>query len=339
MGKTDVLPLLTRCVHATPTPTAAMLLYRICYWQKLATMEWDGHVWIAKSREDWIYETGLSIDQYKRAVTELRRGNLVQTEKHFFHNRQVTFTRLLARGQVLLNGGTVADFDHEGSVQICTNQGCTDAPTYGADMHHSIYKGDTKGVTKGDTSTVAPSGNDLQTSIADDCTGKYAEGSKEAEPMKIADYLKSPSKKPKSLTGKKDTLPEVWIKKRSEMTGVYQPPLKAVECGQLKKFGQFCPKDKAEDVMLHLLKEWSLFTSHVKSAAGLGTVPSQPHIGFMLKHVHLAIQFWEGVSAQPEQQPEDAGYVPEKSFQPVVKKTKKKMTPEELAAILSEDEE
>ncbi len=344
MGKTKTLPLLARCVDATKSLPAAILLYRVCYWQQHASVEWAGHMWIAKAREDWAEETGLSLDQYKRAASELRRGNLIETEKHFFNQRQVTYTRLLSRGQVLLGGGKVADYDAGGLVQICTDQGCNIAPTHGAISHHSIYKGDTKGGTKGDYSG-DPSGITGEIPVADDCSSDYDDPGKEAPMASIADKLKNPTKKPKSLKGKADTLPELWVKIRAEQTGEFQTPMTQKDRGQLKKFGQSCPQGKADDILETILKEWAMFAGHVKTSAGIHTTPSQPNVGFVLKHVNLAVQFhtWfhgkpkttttgNTVTLAPEEPHPSAG-----SQKP--KEKEKKMSWEELQAIMSEDDE
>ena len=150
-------------------------------------------------------------------------------------------------------------------------------------------------------------------------------------------------KNPPKGKGKPEPLFTLWQKIRAEQTGEYQVPMTMKDKGQLKKFGEFCPEGKSEDVVKSILGEWHLFVNHVKSASGLVTVPAQPKVGFALKHVGLAVQFWEqscgGGSAQAGTQEigtqENAGVV----MSPAEKKPKeKKLTFEEMQAILEEDE-
>lgn len=300
MGKPDTLPLLTRCVKATHSLPAAILLYRICYWQTHAKVERKGHVWIAKAREEWMVETGLSLQQYKRSVSELRSLNLVETEKHYFRQRQVTYTRLLSRGKMLLSGHEISLEADDALAQNQADVGLEIEPTQGSISSHSYEQGDTKGDTKGDTSA-GPAGHGEKTPIADDCTPGYGADGKEAETVSsIADKLKSPTKKPKSLTGKPDTLPEVWLKVRAEQTGTFQPPMTAVKKGQLKHLEKFCPPGKAEEIMVYIMKEWAMFVGMVKSSAGINNVPAEPIPGFLLTHVAIAIQFWETMTSKPK---------------------------------------
>ena len=161
----------------------------------------------------------------------------------------------------------------------------------------------------------------------------------------IAEKLAASKGAPKKQ-GKPEPLFAVWQKIRAEQTGEFQSPMTQKDKGQMKKFGEFCPEGKAEQIMVYLLQEWALFVGHVKSAVGLKTVPAQPHVGFTLKHVNLAVQFYEWAKAKPdtttyygEHQATVVLNEPVFVQLPLPKAKKVKgMTPEELAAILSEDE-
>lgn len=162
------------------------------------------------------------------------------------------------------------------------------------------------------------------------------EDGKEAEGMAtIKDLLAKGGKagKPKSLTAsqKSATLASVWQENMGEITGAYQPPMTEQAKGQLSKFAKACPPGEAVTILSRVMRDWLLFATSVKGSAGLNQIPSDPHVGFLLKYVAEAIAFAKPPKTQaqvfvpktPAAAPAPAPAGP------------KKMTPEELAAIMS----
>jgi hypothetical protein len=91
-------PLLTRCRVATQNANAAQLLYRIAFWMPKAKIEHGGLKWSANSAAQWCQQTGLSFDQYRRAIALLKTLKLVETEQHLFGRKNVTHVRLTEQG-------------------------------------------------------------------------------------------------------------------------------------------------------------------------------------------------------------------------------------------------
>ncbi len=91
-------PLLTRCRIATQNANAAQLLYRIAFWMPKATVMKGGQKWIANSAVQWANETGLTVYQYRRAITRLKKLELVKTEQHLFWGKNLTHVRLIEQG-------------------------------------------------------------------------------------------------------------------------------------------------------------------------------------------------------------------------------------------------
>jgi hypothetical protein len=95
--------LAARCMElAEGHAHAALLLLRILFWMPKATVRHGGHTFVAKSRQEWANEAGISFDQCKRAMAELRRLGLVATEQHKFGGRNITHIRVTGRALALL---------------------------------------------------------------------------------------------------------------------------------------------------------------------------------------------------------------------------------------------
>jgi hypothetical protein len=80
-----------------PNSTCAILLYWIAEWQPKATIvKGEGAKWIAKSADNWVDDTELSFDQYRRALHALKQVGLV--ESHQFGDPSITHVRLTPLG-------------------------------------------------------------------------------------------------------------------------------------------------------------------------------------------------------------------------------------------------
>ncbi len=89
-------PLLTQCRIATNNGNAAALLYRILFWMPKGKITHGGRRWIANSTAQWCEQTGLTHDQYRRAIALLRKLGFVETEQHMFFGKNVTHVRTTA---------------------------------------------------------------------------------------------------------------------------------------------------------------------------------------------------------------------------------------------------
>jgi len=79
-------PLIARCHAATKNANAGILLYRIAFWMPKAKVSHRKLKWVANSAQQWCQETGLSHDQYRRAIALLRDLGLVESEQRKKHH-------------------------------------------------------------------------------------------------------------------------------------------------------------------------------------------------------------------------------------------------------------
>jgi hypothetical protein len=258
---------LARYHQATRSSTAAALLYQIAYWWPRAKVTRNGHTWIAKSAKAWCDETGLTPDQYERAVHKLRRLRLVVTEQHWFGGKVITHLRLTRDGKALLepkgqsaepgspkSAGPGSCKSAEPQLQGTTNK------NYGQEKDSELALADSPGED-------SPKGD----------SGKDMEGKGKDVLEKIY--------KPKSHM----TLEALWRDTIAEVEGTVVPSFTNKQRGQLRQFASKCPPGKAEVVLEYALRHWLIFTTTAKLAAGLYKTPADPHVGFLLKHVGIAV--------------------------------------------------
>lgn len=305
--------MLARCVVATGSTTAAILLYRIFYWQPHGKPDEDGRRWIAKDRATWMEETGLTAQQYRTAREILVRRLLVDVRQGRFGARTISFLSLTKRGNGLREGVLDAEEDAINCTDSGEVVGSNPHTQVGYISHTTLGQIHTPGCAentppyiKGDKETgdkelevkkgghYVPAEKDLH---LDNTPGHgYKVESKEAEMATIKDLLAKGGKsgKPKKLTATNtaESMTSVWMTTMAEITGEFVPPLNLKSKGQLKLFSKVCPPGKDGDVLSHALTNWLLFAESVKGTSGLKTVPSVPKLDFLLKHAAEAVLFW-----------------------------------------------
>jgi len=75
------------------TATAAILLYRLQYWMKKTKITRNGQKWVVMSREEWLEELSMTLDEYRGAIRRLKTLNVIYTEKHLFKGKVHSFIR------------------------------------------------------------------------------------------------------------------------------------------------------------------------------------------------------------------------------------------------------
>jgi hypothetical protein len=97
--------------------SVAALLSQIVYWSEpdhtgrtKLRVQRDGVYWIAKARDEWMHETGLTMEQYKRAVSVLKRRGLIEVRVMRFNGLAIGHTRLIADA---LTGGAARGESHQ----------------------------------------------------------------------------------------------------------------------------------------------------------------------------------------------------------------------------------
>lgn len=84
---------LAECVLLAGDGCAGRLLYQALYWTPKRRIRFRDRLWIAKSREEWMAETGLTRHQYDRALAMLKDRELVQVTYRRFGGRRISHLR------------------------------------------------------------------------------------------------------------------------------------------------------------------------------------------------------------------------------------------------------
>lgn len=301
---------IAKCVAATGGDLpAAVLLYRITYWHPKMRVQRGDFRWIVKSREEWCDDTGLTFNQYKRALAFLREAGLVDVERHLFKSKITAHIRLTQKG---VDWSTWTPTDWCKSAPINWSSG---EPIY---MH-------------GDTNIEIQHGVLASSASHEEDESLKEEGTGEKAMPTVAEYLAGKDKKPtKVKEGTASSLIPVWGKH----AGYYVGTMTNKRRGQLSMIAKALPEGQAEVIVTKVLDEWGLFAAMVKSAAGLSVVPAQPSIDFLLKHVAFAVEFTK------EQKSPVGVMTKAQSVQLTAHASKHQAaTPSEVAAILAEDDE
>jgi len=93
---------LTEAIRVAGDVVAGNLLAQITYWYQpdrfgktKLRVHRNGVAWIAKTRTAWIGETGLTVAQYRRAISVLKAKGLIETRVFKFAGNPITHLRLL----------------------------------------------------------------------------------------------------------------------------------------------------------------------------------------------------------------------------------------------------
>lgn len=288
---TQSILLRPECVAAGGDVVVGVLLSQMVYWStRMKVRDYTGVFWVAKTREDWMAETGLTLDQYKRAIQVLKRKNLVEVKVMRFKGVAMSHTRLLQPIALRVGKPPAAWVDtHHPGGGSCTNPVRTETTT---------------------ETTTERSGVNARAEIQSDVTGqkvdepedigKYPGRQNEQNlihngtwkaSMKAAEILKqfhAPS------TG---NLSSFWQSRCAVIFGGYQKAHTAKEKAQLKQL-QVQLGDQAKPVIDYVLNHWNAFTTRAGIAAGC-SYPADPHIGFLLKHHAVAVNLLQPAPVAP----------------------------------------
>jgi len=131
-----------------------------------------------------------------------------------------------------------------------------------------------------------------------------------------------------SLTSR--SLAAFWRDRNAE-PGKYQRPLTGRERGQLGHLQKYLGTETCR-VISYALNNWDRFGSRASAAAGLGSWPPSPHIGFLLKHHEVAVNLMQSIA--PAVHPVEVGRRVERPV--IVRETPYKMTDEEFCEMMAE---
>ena len=100
--------------------------------------------------------------------------------------------------------------------------------------------------------------------------------------MKAKDILKAHTA---PSTG---SLSAYWKSRCATVLGTYQHQMTAKECGQLKQLSKYLGID-TRPVIDYAINHWGKFGSEAAAIGGVSAWPVEPHVGFLLKYYHVAM--------------------------------------------------
>jgi len=259
-------------------PNAAKLLDTIIFRWRVCTIKVRGKPgpWAVYPRHEWCMHSGLSLDQYKRALRVLVADGLVLSERHRFGGSKV-LAHLQPSSRALDYAGRPDDikrlgaaYSPPGAPPAAPPNAPIDAPT---DYTHTP-----KGTISTTDTTVCASYSEDAPSPP---SGNLFSGEGE---KKTAAGLPLPLKKP---------IAEVWQEAVEKSYPGTLLPLTPVQGKQLKDFVKACPPDYAGNILRHAIENWPLFIGYAKTHHAAFKVPDTPTTGFLLKFIQTAIFLWQ----------------------------------------------
>jgi hypothetical protein len=302
------VPVLTRL---TGDLASGVLLSQLVYWfrpskggkTKLRAHA-SGRLVLAKSRAELMAECGLTEWKLRAAMDKLKALGLVDSEVHLFNGKTCPFLFLYEDrlAQMILQVGI-----EETSVPVLrkpTKRLGGSIPTGREDSYQPLQETTTETLTETTSAAATPPPPDSEPSF--DITVEEEEKGEEIGKLIHGDFRKEGTvatleEIQKRMAEKKAAVPAasaggsisplvmLWKKRVSTITGGYVKDLTKQELGQLKLLGKQLGIE-ALTTMDWMLTNWAEFAFETKALKGLGAVPSQPVIGFLLKYHDVAMQ-------------------------------------------------
>lgn len=267
------------------------ILYRGNYWTPKASIDVfdDGRIWIAKRAEKWCDETGLTIDQHRRAITNLRRDGLIETTQAWFGRQYITHLRLTDKALDLICAGVLDN----GSAKRSSEVGNRGTPIA--------------------TSSAAKRSEIAQPMGRSECASELRRSAhlyekrehneirnKDEESGSRCDTAIEPDGSRQGLRGRESSIEDTW---KSEVGARYDRhvSLTVAHRKQLKQFAERCPHGSAREVLIEAVASWSTFTFRAKTEAGAFNVPEVPQVEFLLRFTDVAVSMLQRRQEQSQQ--------------------------------------
>jgi hypothetical protein len=306
----------------------------------------DGIKWTPISMADLRRDTKLSTRQIKYALQRFKRERMLQARMAYFKSNRVQ--HFAPMGYFLMQ---LIAFQGDKSVTLepaepakTPIQGDKSVHTYagacaGAGLDIKDIKKDKK-VRKKEKSCVRSH-----------ATGGQEDGMKSSGKT-VAEVLAESKGSSVDVASPSKPLPiaTVWRNALIAKKAGFVPALTHKEVGQLKHFEKTCPPGSAVAVLQHAVANWHSFTQEAKTKVGAFGLPEQPVIGFLVKNLGVAVNFWldaqetqattakmlAKMTAKPEPQPVQLTAIAPTALKPESIMGQKKMTKAELFAALDE---
>lgn len=275
------LPNLTLCEEITGSYPAGKLLYRLAWWHSKTQLVEDGRHWVVRSLEQWRKEIALAPRAYQRALAVLVRAGLAVTRQRYHNGAN--------RSQIALTQQGFAALFGEGDTTTLMTQ----SPGGHYDKNDVVSGGDTLYTCLDVSKNTIVSGVASHASSGEGVLKKDFGKTEKLVPkpkITVAEVLAGATMKPKGKPG----LFEIW---RDAVIlsypGTFVPNPTVTQHGQLKHFAAKCPPNAAEDVLQCVVRDWLEFAHTVAAEDKSAGKPAKPVIGYVLKHIGPAVNFWK----------------------------------------------
>lgn len=280
-------------VEVTGDHASAVVLSQIMYWHqgRLRVIRHGKH-WLAKSREAMCEETGVTLDQYKRIIPALVKQGFIITERGLFKGKVTPHIQLTKTGHKVMQdviGGKptnplVAYDTNVIDLHIIqtesTNNQCFCETSFAKETKENPNK--STGVDESKKIEEIKEVNSVPI-IGKDLSPMVEVAPNKGWLMKATEILKHHKDKV-PLTG---SLGSYWKSRCALVSGKPQKNLTIREHGQLKHLSKAL-EDQTRPVIAYVVEHWWKFATKAGYTEGT-SFPTEPHIGFLLKHYDVAL--------------------------------------------------
>lgn len=314
----SVVAVRTEYVKLAGTLHGGVLLSQIAYWHRLningkskLRVFRNSVYWVAKTREEWMAETGLNLYQYKTAIKELVALGVVETKVMKFAGVAQTHLRLLVPQLIAKLDGcptTNSMVAGEPTAWLSEDQPYTETTDIDyvhikADATEVAEEKEVQTLTKQVPHKLVEEVREIadwmaeRPVLAEQKAGKFTAGE---WLLKAQDLLKNCQGKMglREVRLTANSLSMAWKRTVSEEYGGIAKELTHKEIGQLKMFltksGEYAPQ-----AMAAVLGDWGGFAFEARCQKGLSTAPHKPTIGFLLQYYDVAVNMYLQSIAKP----------------------------------------
>lgn len=294
MAKTKVPVEMGRCIQVSPSLASGVILYKLMRLISFTKVERDGSAWVTMSQQDWLDETGMTINLFKKGMVELEKEILIVRERHLFLKKTVTYVRPTDKAfeLIMYKSAKECRLDAQPTGQMYIK------PT--SEMHVQPT-GQLHGVANQNNPVNKPSKNPVLASCS------LADGPSAPDPKIIKLFPEEEMKKGSSAKGAKNYLanmPKVKIgflqpdktesmvitwRQGLEERGMENLDVTNKMWGQFKYLMKIFPKDQGPVILEKILKNWLYFTDEAERKYGALKSPQVPVLGYILKYASAAM--------------------------------------------------
>lgn len=281
--------------HVTGSLAATVLLEQVLYWfaptpsgRTKLRVEYDGHLWLAKSRTDMMADTGLTMRQYKSATITLVNLGIIEYRIGGFMGKPTPFFSLNAhRLRALIAPGAETPEEPFGTKRAKP-----------LERNEPNLWHETDQTNTGSTTTIT-TGKKLAQAEPSQTNPEKVDMPNIDVARAILAHVKSAPGEPVDMPNSGKSLASIYRRiapKYNDMPCI--PPIIMKDQSFLKKMAASWG-DRADSVMETICCNWISFAKHVATQYGFKSYPLVPYIPFIMKHKEMALA-WCPVEETPK---------------------------------------